>query len=168
MTRTVKIQRADPRRKIFIVKDHGPFHKNLAQIINGQKDLSVCGEAGGAERAAAAIVSLKADLALVVVELSGQGGAALVRELRSQSARIKILVVSNRGEARYANGILRAGADGYVLKLDNLEEVVHAIRDVLAGHIYVSEEVLAGTVKTSLRRTSKPGTVLIRDRKRAA
>jgi DNA-binding NarL/FixJ family response regulator len=59
-------------------------------------------------------------------------------------------------EALYVDRVLRAGGDGYVMKQVDPEEIVHAIRDVLGGHVYVSEEVLASTAKTSPKRISKP------------
>jgi DNA-binding NarL/FixJ family response regulator len=61
-------------------------------------------------------------------------------------------------EALYVDRVLRAGGDGYIMKQVDPEEIVHAIRDVLGGHIYVSEEVLASTAKVSLKRISEPET----------
>jgi DNA-binding NarL/FixJ family response regulator len=158
MAKNLKAQPPGFRRKIFIVEDHPVFREGLVQIISGEKDLNVCGEAGDAEHALQAIARLKPDLVLVDITLPGKSGLELIKELRSQNSQIKLLVVSMHDEALYADRVLRAGGDGYIMKQEDPEEIVHAIRDVLGGHIYVSEEVLANTAKVSLKRISEPET----------
>jgi DNA-binding NarL/FixJ family response regulator len=158
MAKTLKAQLPGSRREIFIVEDHPVFREGLVQIIRGEKDLSVCGEAGDADHALQAIARLKPDLVLVDITLPGKSGLELIKELRSRNRKVRILVVSMHDEALYVDRVLRAGGDGYIMKQVDPEEIVHAIRDVLGGHIYVSEEVLASTAKASLKRTSKPET----------
>jgi DNA-binding NarL/FixJ family response regulator len=158
MAKNLKAQPPGSRRKIFIVEDHPVFREGLVQIISGEKDLSVCGEAGDAEHAFQAIARLKPDLVLVDITLPGKSGLELIKELRSQNRKVRILVVSMHDEALYVDRVLRAGGDGYIMKQVDPEEIVHAIRDVLGGHIYVSEEVLASTAKVSLKRISEPET----------
>lgn len=155
MAQTLTARPPGARRKIFIVEDHPVFREGLVQVISGEKDLSVCGEAGDADRALEAIARLKPDLVLVDITLPGKSGLELIKELRLRDSRVRILVVSMHDEAFYADRVLRAGGDGYIMKQEDPEEVVHAIRDVLGGHIYVSEEVLAGTAKPSWKRTAK-------------
>ena len=158
MAKNLKAQPPGSRRKIFIVEDHPVFREGLVQIISGEKDLRVCGEAGDAEHALQAIARLKPDLVLVDITLPGKSGLELIKELRSWNSQVRILVVSMHDEALYADRVLRAGGDGYIMKQEDPEEIVHAIRDVLGGHIYVSEEVLASTAKVSLKRISEPET----------
>jgi len=158
MAKNLKAQPPGSRRKIFIVEDHPVFREGLVQIISGEKDLSVCGEAGDAEHAFQAIARLKPDLVLVDITLPGKSGLELIKELRSRNRKVRILVVSMHDEALYVDRVLRAGGDGYIMKQVDPEEIVHAIRDVLGGHIYVSEEVLASTAKVSLKRISEPET----------
>jgi len=161
MEKSLKAQPNGCRRKIFIVEDHPVFREGLVQIIGGEKDLRVCGEAGDAYHALPAIARVKPDLVLVDITLPGKSGLELIRELRSQNSLVKILVVSMHDEALYADRVLRAGGDGYIMKQEDPEEIVHAIRDVLGGHIYVSEEVLAGAAKAALKRISRPETHLL-------
>ena len=161
MAKTLKAQPPGSRRKIFIVEDHPVFREGLVQIIAAEKDLSVCGEAGDADHALQTIARLKPDLVLVDITLPGKSGLELIRELRSRDSQVRILVVSMHDEALYADRVLRAGGDGYIMKQEDPEEIVHAIRDVLGGHIYVSEEVLASTANAVLKRTDKPETRLL-------
>jgi DNA-binding NarL/FixJ family response regulator len=134
--------RAELTRKVFIVEDHPVFRQGLRQMVNGEKDLAVCGEAGDAESAFGAIKRLKPDLVLVDITLPGESGLDLIKRVRKAQPASKLLVVSMHDEALYANRVLRAGASGYIMKQEDPDEIVHAIHDVLGGHIYLSEEVL--------------------------
>jgi DNA-binding NarL/FixJ family response regulator len=136
-------------RKIFIVEDHPVFREGLVQIINGEGDLTVCGQAEDAETALQAIPGLKPDLVLIDITLPGKSGLELIKELRDRNGGIKLLVLSMHDESLYADRVLQAGGDGYIMKQEDPEEVVHAIHDVLEGHIYVSEEVLTGRAKAA-------------------
>jgi len=128
-------------RSVFIVEDHPIFRQGLAQMINGADGLAVCGEAGNARQALEAIGRLNPDLALVDITLPGKSGLELIKEIRAKGHKVKLLAVSMHDEALYADRVLRAGGDGYIMKQEDPEEILHAVRDVLAGHIYVSEQV---------------------------
>ncbi len=142
-------------RKIFIVEDHPVFREGLAHIVNDEEDLTVCGEAGDAEHALPQIARLKPHLVVVDISLPGMSGLELIKELRARNGGVKLLVVSMHDEALYADRVLRAGGDGYIMKQEDPEEIIHAIRDVLDGHIYVSEEVLAGQPKAPPKRPAE-------------
>jgi DNA-binding NarL/FixJ family response regulator len=114
--------------------------------------LIVCGEAGDAKTALKNIRRLKPDLAVVDLGLPGKSGLELIKEIRTLKLPIKLLVVSMFDEALYAQRVLRAGGDGYIMKQEDPQEIISAIRDVLAGHIYVSEDVF---VKTTLKQSSR-------------
>jgi DNA-binding NarL/FixJ family response regulator len=132
-----------------MVEDHPTFREGLAQILNGEKDLTVCGEAATAREALQRINQLKPDLVLVDITLPGTSGLELIKKLRKSNRTVKLLVLSMHDEALYVNRVLRAGGDGFIMKQESPEEIVNAIRDILAGHIYVSEEVLADNPKIS-------------------
>jgi DNA-binding NarL/FixJ family response regulator len=140
--------------QIFLVEDHPVFRDGLTKLLNAEDDLSVCGEAGDVKQALKSIIKLKPDLAVVDLGLPGKSGLELIKEIRDLKIGTKLLVVSMFDEALYAQRVLRLGGDGYVMKQEDPEEIVVAIRDVLAGHIYVSEAVLA---KGSSRQPSKKG-----------
>jgi len=132
------------------VEDHPVFRQGLVQMVNAEKDLTVCGQASEADPALKDITRLAPDLVLVDISLAGKSGLDLIKELRAVNRKVKILVVSMHDEALYADRVLRAGGDGYIMKQEDPDEIIHAIRDVLGGHIYVSEEVLAGGSKGTL------------------
>ena len=143
-------------KTVFIVDDHPVFREGLAQVIEGEEDLKVCGEAGDAEHALAAIPRCKPDLVLVDISLPGKSGLDLIKAVRARNGGVKLLVVSMHDEALYADRVLRSGGDGYVMKQEDPQEIVRAIRDVLGGHIYVSEEVVSGRPKAAAPRGSEP------------
>ena len=147
MTRISKRESSRAASKIFVVEDHPVFREGLVQVLNGETDLTVCGESGTAEQALPSIRRLQPDLVLVDISLPGKSGLELIRELRLKDRRVKILVISMCDEAVYAARVLQAGGDGYIMKQEDPEEIVHAIRDVLNGRIYVSEEVSTGVRK---------------------
>ena len=141
--------------QIFIVEDHPVFREGMAQIVSGESDLHVCGTAGTAAEALKEIPRIKPDLVLVDLGLPGKSGLELIKEIRTVDRAIKLLVISMHDEALYADRVLRAGGDGYIMKQENPEEIVHAIRDVLGGHIYVSEEVMASGNNGSPKKLPK-------------
>jgi DNA-binding NarL/FixJ family response regulator len=134
---------AKPKRRIFLVEDHPIFCDGIKHLINAENDMEVCGIAADGETALKKIVMLEPDLALVDLGLPKKSGLELIKDLRARKLPVKLLVVSMFDEAIYAQRVLRAGGDGYIMKQEDPPEIINAIRDVLNGHIYVSEEVMA-------------------------
>jgi len=142
MAKIPKPASGQPKR-IFLVEDHPVFRDGLAKLLNAEAGLTVCGEAGDAKQGLKAIAKLKPDLAIVDLGLPGKSGLELIKEIRAAKIPVKILVVSMFDEALYAQRVLRAGGDGYIMKQEDPQEIISAIRDVLDGHIYVTEDVFA-------------------------
>lgn len=141
-------------RRVFIVEDHPVFREGLVRMLSTEGDLEICGEAGDYEKGLSGIKKFKPDLVLVDLELPGKSGLDLIKKVRSIKLPVKMLVVSMYDEALYADRVLRAGGDGYIMKEESPEEIIRAIRDVLDGHIYVSEDVMAGNA--NVKAPSKP------------
>ena len=143
MAKLLPQKEAVQKRRIFLVEDHPVFRDGLSKLLDAENDLIVCGEAGDAQEALKAIAELKPDLVVVDIGLPGKSGLELIKDIRAAKLSAKLLAVSMFEEAVYAQRVLRAGGDGYVMKQEDPEVIVLAIRDVLAGHIYVSDEVFA-------------------------
>jgi DNA-binding NarL/FixJ family response regulator len=131
--------RKETRRKILIVDDHPLTRHGMAQLLAQQRDLVVCGEAGDAEQALARVAALSPDLVLADVTLPGKPGLELIKDIGALHPGVRVLVVSMHDESLYAERALRAGARGYLMKSEGGERLVAAIRQVLAGKVYVSE-----------------------------
>ena len=129
------------KARVFIVDDHALVRQGMMELINKQPDLMVCGEAANAAQAFANISSSKPDLATVDISLKNSDGFELIRNLRLQNPGLLILVVSMHDESLNAELALHAGSRGYIMKDEAIENVVVAIRRVLSGKIYLSEEM---------------------------
>jgi DNA-binding NarL/FixJ family response regulator len=129
------------RQRVFIVEDHPVFRDGLVRLLDAKHGLEVCGQAGDYATALAGIKRCKPDIALVDFELPDKSGLELIKKLRALKVAVKLLVVSMYDEALYAERVLRASGDGCIMKEEDLHEIIHAIHDVLAGRIYVSDKV---------------------------
>ena len=135
---------AKKSKRIVIVDDHPLFRKGLEQLINSSDDdFGICGEAGDAAEGMSKIRELKPDLVIVDLSLPGANGIELIKNIRAEFAKLPVLILSMHDESLYALRALRAGAQGYVMKQEALENVIGAIREVLAGRPYLSTEMSA-------------------------
>lgn len=128
-------------KKILIVDDHPLMRKGLALSLNAETDLAVCGQVASAEEALTALEELEPDIAIVDISLPGMSGLELIKHIQALRPEVRTLVVSRHDEALYAERAIRAGARGYVMKLEAGDMIVKAVRRVLRGGIYVSEEI---------------------------
>jgi DNA-binding NarL/FixJ family response regulator len=128
-----------PERKVFIVAIHPVLRETLVEIVNRERDLTVCGEASDTGQAFGAIGRVKPELVLVGITVSGKSGFELVEKLRAVDRKIKLLVLCTHNAALYADRVLQSGGNGYIQNQGDPEELIHAIREVLEGRIYVSE-----------------------------
>jgi DNA-binding NarL/FixJ family response regulator len=126
------------KKRILVVDDHPVFRHGLQELIDGQPDLTVCGEAGAAPQALDVMRATKPDLAIIDISLQGTNGIELIKLMKAEQPRLPILVLSMHDEALYAVRALKAGALGYVMKAEPAENVVSGIRRVLEHRIFVS------------------------------
>src|ERR1700756_364263 len=120
-------------KRILIVDDHPVLRNGLARLIDSKSGFQVCGEAGEASEAMEMIKRLKPDLAIIDVVLPGESGIALTKRIRSEFPKLPVLVLSMHDEQAYATRALRAGAMGYIVKQDAIDNIVGALRGVLNG-----------------------------------
>jgi DNA-binding NarL/FixJ family response regulator len=130
------------KTRIFLVDDHPIVRRGLAQLINHEEDLVVCGEAANARGAIELLHEAKPDFLIVDISLKGgMDGIELIKTIRTKNAGLPILVVSMHDESLYAERALRAGAMGYIMKQEGTEKMISAIRRILEGRVYVSDEI---------------------------
>lgn len=134
------------KRTVLIVDDHPIVRQGLAQLINQEHDLEVCGQAEDAHEAMQAIRKLQPDLVIVDISLKDTSGMELIKDLKIQRPDLPVLTLSMHDEEVYGERALRAGAKGYIMKQEATEKVVTAIRRVLAGEVYVSNGMAARMV----------------------
>jgi DNA-binding NarL/FixJ family response regulator len=141
----------DTRTRVLLVDDHAVVRFGIAQLINQQGDLVVCGEEEDAASALSAIAKLKPDLVIVDIALKDSSGLELMRNIKAQYSGLPVLVVSAHDESVYAGIAFRAGALGYLMKAEAIEKVVPAIRRVLSGNVYVSDALASRMLQRQVR-----------------
>jgi DNA-binding NarL/FixJ family response regulator len=132
--------------RILIADDHAILRRGLIEILTHELKDAVCGEAENAQQALAQVQGHDWDLAILDVTMPGRSGIDVLADLKRARPKLPVLVLSMHPEDQYAKRVLRAGASGYLNKDSAPEELIKAIRKVLAGHRYVSPalaEVLA-------------------------
>jgi DNA-binding NarL/FixJ family response regulator len=143
---------SEKKERVAIVDDHPLFRERLSELINQEMDMEVCGEAEDALQAIQLIRNESPDLAIVDITLKGSSGLELIKSIRALPAGVPVLVLSMHDESLYAERALRAGATGYITKHEGAENVLLAIRRVLAGEIYLS-----GTMTSAFLRSVTTG-----------
>jgi DNA-binding NarL/FixJ family response regulator len=127
--------------RVVVVDDHPIVRQGLAQMINREPDLVVCGEAEEARSALQVIAALKPDIVVIDISLSGPSGIEILKTIRQTDSNLKVLILSMHDETVYAERVLRAGAHGYIMKQEATEMVLVALRRILGGEVYVSNRV---------------------------
>jgi len=113
----------------------------LAALINQQADLQVCGEADSAPKALQMIGLVHPNVAIVDISMEGGSGIELIKNIKASHPEVMMIVLSMHDEALYAERALRAGARGYVMKREATKRVLQAIRSVLGGKLYLSDNM---------------------------
>ena len=130
--------------RIFLADDHPIFRHGLMQLINNEEDMTVCGDAENAFDALNQIKIIKPDLLIVDISLKDRSGIELIQDIKLYNTKIPILVLSMHEESFYAKRVLKLGAKGYIMKAETYESVINAIRQVLKGKIYLSDNIADG------------------------
>ncbi|HAR95510.1 MAG TPA: DNA-binding response regulator [Deltaproteobacteria bacterium] len=148
------------KKRVLIVDDHPILRKGLSMMINQEPDLVVCGEAEDAHKAMELIERVKPDMVIVDISLPGVDGVELLKNIRTRFGDLPALVVSMHDESLFAERALRAGARGYIMKQEALDDVLTAIRRVLNGEIFVSSKIttrmLEKLVEADVRKGNSP------------
>jgi DNA-binding NarL/FixJ family response regulator len=156
--RMATIQKGKKRTRILLVDDHPMVRERLAEIINREADLHVCGEAEDRHEALQAVEARRPDLVIVDLTLKSSDGLELIKDIHARWASLRMLVVSMHDESLYAERVLRAGALGYITKQEATRNILLAVRRVLAGNIYLNDRIATHILA---RLTTRNGAVAI-------
>lgn len=138
--------------KILIADDHAIVREGLKQIVAEESDMKVAGEAASAEEVLSIITKDHFDIAILDINMPGKSGLDLVKDLKVQFPKLPILILSMYAEEQYGIRALKAGASGYLKKASAPNELVFAIRKIVAGGKYISQtlaEKLADSLDVS-------------------
>jgi len=137
------------KSKILIVDDHPIVRQGLAELVNHENDLAVCGQAEDAHQAMKAIKELRPEIAVIDISLKEISGIELIKDINVRYPNLPVLALSMHDESLYAERALRAGAKGYIMKAEATEKVITAIRKILNGEIYVSDKRNPADIRTA-------------------
>lgn len=129
---------SENRKRVFLVDDHPVLRKGLVRLIDSKPGFVVCGEASTAVEAMTGIREANPHLVVADIGLPGASGIELTKTIRSEFPSIPVLILSMHEEALYATRALRAGAVGYIVKQDAIDNITTALQDTLNGKRYLS------------------------------
>lgn len=157
----------DAQRKfrVALVEDHPMFRDQLAQLINKETGMVVCGETDNIHDAFNMIELSQPDIAIVDLTLKGSSGLELIKNLKAKEINVPVLVLSMHDEALYAERVLKAGARGYITKNEASREVMTAICAVLRGEIYLPGRIASRILESvAIGRKGENGVAQLTDR----
>jgi DNA-binding NarL/FixJ family response regulator len=161
------ITRNERKSHVIVVEDHPVLRDGLKQLIGNQPDLACIGVADNTSDAKRLIEECKPDLMVLDLRLKTGDALDFIKTLRVEYPEVKVLVLSQYDELIFAERALRAGASGYIMKENTTDEILRAVRKVLAGELYFSERVAAAVVQRTLREKpngSRAGVERLSDR----
>ena len=133
---------SENRKRVVLVDDHPVLRTGLARLIDSKEGFVVCGEASTATEAMALIRELKPHLAIVDIGLPGASGIELTKSIRAEFPDMPVLILSMHEDALYATRALRAGAIGYIVKQDAIDNIATALQETLNGRRYLSPGII--------------------------
>jgi len=126
--------------RVLLADDHAIVRAGLKEILAATGDMTVAGEATNGQEVMAQIRARDFDVAVLDMSMPGRSGIELIKQVKDEKPKLRILVLTMHSEAQYAVRALKAGASGYLTKEAAADQLVAAIRKIAAGGAYVSSE----------------------------
>ena len=143
-------KKAKTKKRIYLLEDHGIVREGLRGLIEQEPDMEVCGDAGSAAEAFTAVAALRPDAIITDISMPGMNGIEFIKNLKALAPEIATVVLSMHDESDYAERALRAGAAGYVMKMESAGEVIIALRKAFLGEKHISEKVVTALLRKAL------------------
>lgn len=126
---------------VLVIDDHPLIRRGLVDLIAREPDMHVVGEAEGLEDAFRLFNETNPTFVIVDITLKDGNGLEFIKEIKARCPEVRMLVSSMQDETLYAERCLRAGARGYINKEEAAEKVVDAIREIMAGKVFLSDDL---------------------------
>ena len=135
------------KTRIMIVDDHKIVREGLRRLIEDDGAFEVVGEAGNGREGIRLARQLQPQIVIMDVAMSELNGIEATRQLLTVQPEVRVLALSMHSDSRFVKQMLEAGALGYLLKDDAFEEIVTALRALVAGRMYVSPQASGGILQ---------------------
>lgn len=139
------------RIRVMLADDHAAVREALAVLVNSQSDMQVIAQAGNGDEAVERAREVRPDVAVLDVEMPAMSGLEVTTVLRDAIPTTRILMLTRHGEYHHVQELLRAGANGYVLKQSSSDELLQAIRVVASGKTFLDPRLRAKSRDTTRR-----------------
>lgn len=153
---------AGPHR-VLILDDHPVVRQGIKLLINAERDMTIVGEAQTEAEACRLVRELIPDAVIVDLSLAQGDGFNVVRDVSTHFPDLRVLVLSMHDEAVYAERLLAEGASGYIMKEAATEQLVIALRTVLRGERYLSDNLKRMLVERTSRNAGQSTRLSIRE-----
>lgn len=127
--------------RVVIADDHTILREGLRQLLGVASDIEVVGEAADGFEVVARVRGLEFDVLLLDMSMPGKSGIELIKQVKAEKPKLRVLVLSMHEETQYAVRAIKAGASGYVTKDSAGTQLVTAIRKVAGGGAFITAEV---------------------------
>lgn len=132
---------------VLLADDHVLVRQGIRRFLESAGDIKVVGEAGDGEEVMRYLVQSNPDVVILDLHMPQMGGLEVTQQIKANYPRVRILVLTADDENPQVLALLRAGADGYLLKTARIEAVIRAVREVHAGNVALSPEVATTIVR---------------------
>ncbi|MBI5663735.1 MAG: response regulator transcription factor [Nitrospirae bacterium] len=140
------------KRRVFIVDDHPITREGMTEIVNREKDITVCCEAGNVLQTMQSLTTCRPDIVIVDLTLEKSNGLRLIENISYSYPGLPVLVYSMHDEALYAERCFKAGARGYIMKQEPSRKFLSALRTVLNGEVYISDRLSEKLINKLIER----------------
>lgn len=142
------------RIRIVIADDHAMIREGLRNLFGIQPDMKVIGEASTGSEAIRMALNLEPDVVVMGVSLKDPGSIETIHEILGGSERMKVIVISMQTDGNLVEGIIKAGASGYLAKESSFDELTTAVRAVLQGQNYLTPGITKTVIRGYLNMSS--------------
>jgi two-component system, NarL family, invasion response regulator UvrY len=150
--------------RVLVADDHPLLRNGLKQMLAAEPDLVFAGEAEDSEQVLEQVQRDCWDVVILDLSMPGRGGLDVLREIRRFRPSLPVLILSMHAEEQFAVRAIKAGASGYVSKMNGASEVVNAIRKVLTGKKYVSPNLAEALADALDNGAERPAHEVLSDR----
>jgi DNA-binding NarL/FixJ family response regulator len=150
--------------RLVLADDHTLLREGLKQVLSGASDLAVVGEAQDGHEVLQRVRGLEFDVLLLDMSMPGKSGIELIKQVRGEKPKLRILVLSMHPEPQYAVRAIKAGASGYLTKDSAPAQLVSAIRRVAAGGAFITDSVAEQLALGAMPQTEAPPHHALSDR----